>query len=91
MPLELTEPDTIHNTQLLESVVVICELVNTPLVVPLMVYSLPFSKYTFCGILKLPPFDFFLNFGKFACPLKKRVKALSKFLLGWCKDCELIS
>ena len=39
------------------------------------IINLPFSKDTFCGILKLPPFDFFLNFGKSACPLKKRVKA----------------
>src|SRR5690606_36723157 len=66
---------------------------KTPLIPSLNfgITSLPFFQETCCGTLKLPPFDFFLNFGKFPCPLKKRVKALSKFLIGCCKDCALIS
>ncbi len=59
--------------------------------VNLGITSLPFLNRTSCGTLKLPPFDFFLKDGCFDCPLKKRLKAVSKFLIADCRDWAFIS
>src|SRR5690606_9954944 len=50
-----------------------------------------YSTITLCGTLKLPRFDFFLNLGKSARPLKKLEYAVSKSSRATCKDCELVS
>src|SRR5690606_28277381 len=49
-----------------------------------------FSTITFCGILKLPLFNFFLNLGKPA-PLKNFLKAISILCIACCKLCEFTS
>src|SRR5690625_340915 len=50
----------------------------------------PFSTITFCGIEKLPLFDFFLNLGNPA-PLKNFLKAISIFWIDCCRLCEFTS
>src|SRR5690606_17146068 len=67
-----------------------CKTISIPSL-NLGITSLPLSKDTFCGTLKLPPFDFFLNFGKLFCPLKKAVYALSKLVMDCCNDWLFIS
>src|SRR5690606_23699665 len=67
-----------------------CNLILIPSL-NLGIINLPSDTITFCGTLKLPLFDFFLNLGKLARPLKKLEYAVSKSSNATCKDCELIS
>src|SRR5690606_22613286 len=68
----------------------LCKTISIPFL-NVGIINLPSFKETFCGILKLPPFDFFLNFGKLFPPLKKAVYALSKLVIDCCNDWLLIS
>src|SRR5699024_9966209 len=67
-----------------------CKLILIPSL-NLGIINLPSDTITFCGTLKLPLFDFFLNLGKSARPLKKLEYALSKSRIATCKDWALVS
>ena len=65
---------------LISPLISLCKTISIPFL-NLGIINFPFSKSTFCGILKLPPFDFFLNFGKLFCPLKKQCMLYLNLLL----------
>src|SRR5690606_18933787 len=67
-----------------------CNLILIPSL-NLGIINLPSDTITLCGTLKLPLFDFFLNLGKSARPLKKLEYAVSKLSNATCKDWLFVS